>query len=91
MSYAAPYVALDQQTFYTYSPSEPMLALAAAQLLYNDKNDVLGKVLDTFSKNLCEAGVVEKGLLGELAGRTLLTVARDLAAPKKPNGYSPNP
>jgi hypothetical protein len=83
--------ALDQQTFYTYSPSEPMLALAATQLLYNHKNDVLGKVLDTFSKNLCEAGVVEKGLLGELAGRILLTVARDLAAPKKPNGYSPNP
>jgi hypothetical protein len=67
-----------------------MLTLAAAQLLYNDQKDVLGKVLDTFSKNLCEAGVVEKGLLGELAGRTLLTIARDLAAPKKHNGYSPN-
>jgi hypothetical protein len=34
--------------------------------------------------------VVEKGFLGELATRTLLTVACDLAAPKKPNGYSPN-
>jgi len=80
----------DQQTFYTYSPSEPILALGAAQLLYNGKNDVLGRVLDTFSTNLCETGLVEKGLLGELAGRTLLTVARDLAAPKKLNGYSPN-
>jgi hypothetical protein len=80
----------DEQTFFTYSPSEPMLALAAAKLLYNSTHDVLGQVLDTFSKNLCGAGVVEKGLLGELAGRTLLTVARDLAAPKEANGFSPN-
>ena len=66
-------------------------ALGAALVLYNnDKHDVLGNVLDTFSKKLCEADVVEKGLPGELAGRTLLTVARDLAAPKKPNGYTPN-
>src|SRR5260221_12851860 len=41
----------DQQTFYTYSPSEPMLALDAAELLYKDKY-VLGKVMDTFSKKL---------------------------------------
>ena len=80
----------DQQTIYTCSPSEPMLALGAALVLYDDKREVLGKVLDTFSKRLCEAGMVEKGLLGELAGRTLLTIARDLAAPKMPNGYTPN-
>jgi hypothetical protein len=67
-----------------------MLALGAALVLYNDKHDVLGKVLDTFSKKLCEAGLVEKSLLGELACRTLLTVARDLAAPQKPNDYTPN-
>jgi len=83
-------LAPDEQTFYTYSPSEPMLALAAAKLLYNRTHDVLGQVLDTFSKNLCGAGLVEKGRLGELAGRTLLTVARDLAAPKKTNGFSPD-
>jgi hypothetical protein len=82
--------AQDERTFYTYSPSEPMLALAAAELLYNDKNDVLGQVLDTFSMNLCGSGLVEKGPFGGLVGRTILIVARDLAAPKKANGYSPN-
>jgi hypothetical protein len=59
-----------------------MLALGAARLLYTE-NTVLGQVLDTFSHKLCEAGLVDKGVLGELAARTLLTVARDLAAPKK--------
>ena len=67
-----------------------MLALGAALVLYNKDCDVLGKVLNTFCKKLCQAGLVEKGLLGELAGRILLTVARDLAASKKPNGYTPN-
>ena len=35
----------DKQTFYMYSPSEPMLALAAAKLLYNKTRDVLGQVV----------------------------------------------
>jgi len=72
----------NQRTFQTLAPSEPMLALGAARLLYTEKT-VLGKVLHTFSHKLCEAGLVDKGLLGELAARTLLTVARDLAAPQK--------
>ena len=71
-----------QRTFQIHAPSEPMLALGAARLLYT-KDTVLGQVLDTFSDELCEAGLVDKGLLGELAARILLTVARDLAAPKK--------
>ena len=75
-------ISYEQRTFQTNAPSELMLALAAARLLYTE-NTVLGTVLDTFNHNLCEAGLVEKGHLGELAARILLTVARDLAAPKK--------
>jgi hypothetical protein len=62
-----------------------MLALGAARLLYYEDN-ILGQVLDTFNHQLCEAGLVEKGLLGEIAGRILLTVARDLAAPSTNGG-----
>lgn len=77
----------DLKTFYTYSPSEPILALAAVDLLHNPRDSKhLGQVLNTFSNKLCDAGLVEKGLLGELGGRTLLLVARDLAAPIKRHG-----
>jgi hypothetical protein len=77
----------NQRTFYTYSPSEPLLTLGAIQLLYNPDGTLLGQALDTFSKNLCSASLVEKGLLGELGGRTLLLVARDLAAPITAKGF----
>jgi hypothetical protein len=77
----------NRRMFYTYSPSEPLLTLGAVQLLYDQRDDtLLRRVLDTFSKNLCSAGLVEKGLLGELGGRTLLLVARDFAAPISSKG-----
>jgi hypothetical protein len=62
-----------------------MLALGAARLVYNEVIPVLGQV-NTFSRRLCEAGLVSKGLVGEVASRILLVVARDLAAPMTPNG-----
>jgi hypothetical protein len=69
----------DRRTFYTYSPPEPILVLGAVNSLYNTKNDKrFGRVLDTFSKHLCSAGLVEKGLIGELGARILL-LARDFA------------
>ena len=72
----------DRRTFYTYSPSEPILVLAAVNNLYNTGDDkCFGQVLDTFSKHLCSSGLVEKGLTGELAARILLLLARDFAAP----------
>ncbi|KIL57071.1 hypothetical protein M378DRAFT_16508 [Amanita muscaria Koide BX008] len=63
---------------YTNSPSEPILVLASAKLLYNrfDKKR-LADVLAALTKDLCSAGLVEKGLLGELFARTLLLIARD--------------
>ncbi|SRR5258707_14173133 len=79
-------VSQNQPIFNTNSPSEPMLALGAARLLYDEGNTILGRVLGTFNRRLCEAGLVEKGLLGEIAGRILLTVARDLAAPSTNDG-----
>jgi len=79
-------VSHNQRIFNTNTPSEPMLALGAARLLYLKQNTILGQVLDTFNRRLCEAGLVEKGLLGEIAGRILLTVARDLAAPSTNDG-----
>ena len=40
----------------------------------------------TLTNKLCKDGLIEKGLMGELASRTLLLLARDMAAPTKPNG-----
>ena len=44
---------------------------------------LLGRVLDTFSQQLCSAGLVEKGLTGELGARLLLLLARDFVAPEE--------
>jgi hypothetical protein len=76
----------DSRILYTYSPSEPLLVLGAVNVLY-DNGYHWAKVLDTFSQDLCGAGLVEKGLPGELAARTLLIIARDFTAPKKKFGH----
>ena len=76
------------RTIYTYSPSEPILALAAARLL--SSHDIWADVLNTFSKSLCQLGVVEKGLIGELAARTLLLIARDSVAQTRPQAAYPD-
>jgi hypothetical protein len=72
------------QIFLTHSPSEPMLALGAIDRLYNPTEPKLwANVLDTFSKDLCTPGLIDKGDLGELVARTLFILARDYAAPLK--------
>ncbi|KAF8525518.1 hypothetical protein BU17DRAFT_62670 [Hysterangium stoloniferum] len=69
------------ETFYTHSPSEPIFALGSVDILYNTVGTKrLGTVLRTLSNDLYSAGLVEKGIMGELGARTLL-VARDFAAP----------
>jgi hypothetical protein len=73
-------------TFCTVSPSEPMLALAAFKLMHerapnhdlNSRTTNLPSLLQTVSKDLCSAGLIEKGQVGELCARVLFTVARDL-------------
>jgi hypothetical protein len=74
-------VSPDRRTFYTCSPSEPILALAAAEIIYSEAAP-WADILNSFSAKLCKAGLVEKGLLGELGARTLLLIARDFAAPR---------
>lgn len=69
--------------FYTHSPSEPMLALGSAHLLYDQDINSLATTLETFCVDLCSAGLVEKGIMGELAARTLLLIARDICAPTR--------
>ena len=72
------------RTLHTHSPSEPLLTLGAIHLLYNEMGGSrLRQVLNTFSKDLCSSGLIEKGPLGELGGRTLLLTARDFAAPMR--------
>jgi hypothetical protein len=72
----------DYKIFYTHSPSEPILVMSSADILHNKSDlDRLQLVLNTLSKDLCSAGLVEKGVLGELGARTLLLIARDFAAP----------
>ncbi|KAM6495125.1 hypothetical protein JOM56_009748 [Amanita muscaria] len=77
----------NRSILYTHSPSEPILVLASANLMCNQKDKKrLAKVLTTLTKDLCSAGLVEKGLLGELFARTLLLIARDFTAPLGKNG-----
>jgi hypothetical protein len=73
--------------FYTHSPSEPILALGSGSILYNQgPPNYLRDSLFTLSKDLCSAGLVEKGIMGELAARALLLVARDFTAPEHVSG-----
>ena len=75
-------ISAGRRTLHTYSPSEPVLVLAAVDILYSTGDGrLLGRVLDTFSNHLCKSGLVETGLMGELAARLLLLLARDSAAP----------
>jgi hypothetical protein len=68
--------------FYTHSPSEPILVMGSIDILYSTQEpDRLRRVLNTLSQDLCGAGLVEKGILGELGVRILLLIARDFAAP----------
>jgi hypothetical protein len=69
----------DRRVLYTYLPSEPILVLAAASIIYKRG---WKPILDAFSKRLCRAGLVDKGLMGELAARILLIIARDFATQK---------
>jgi hypothetical protein len=70
----------NHEIFYTHSPSEPILVLGSAVLLYHGSHR-WAPVLHTLSHDLCSAGLVEKGVLGELGARTLLVIARDFASP----------
>ena len=67
---------------YTHSPSEPVLVMGSIDLLYNtEEKDRLPQVLNALSEKLCGAGLVEKGILGELGARILLLISRDFTAP----------
>jgi hypothetical protein len=65
----------------TNSPSEPMLVVGSVKHLYSHPgHHNLRLALATLAYDLCSAGLVDKGVLGELAARTLLLIARDLAS-----------
>lgn len=77
------------ERFYTHSPSEPMLVMGSIDILHNRPDpERLRQVLSTLSHDLCSAGLVEKGVLGELGARTLILIARDFAAPR--HSHSPD-
>ena len=84
-------ISAEGKEFHTYSPSEPLLALGAIKMLYETNDTGLwAKILDTFSHGLCGDGLVETGLLGELASRILFIIARDFAAPYNDDGEGRN-
>ncbi|KZT00171.1 uncharacterized protein LAESUDRAFT_709256 [Laetiporus sulphureus 93-53] len=63
----------------TAAPSEPMLAVAAAEVL-NLNPQTYARALDTLMRRLIMDGVVtDRGRQGELCTRLLLTLARDKA------------
>jgi hypothetical protein len=65
----------DRRLLFTGSPSEPILALAAASLLHEDQDD-LWKALRTLNRML-SGGELSRGTFGELAGRMIVILARD--------------
>jgi hypothetical protein len=75
----------DGREFYSHSPSEPILALGAASIMYEGPK-CLRRILQSFSLNLCRADLVGKGLAGELGARTILLIARDFCASTKSGG-----
>jgi hypothetical protein len=75
----------DGRELHTHSPSEPALVLGAVDILYNGEAR-WRSVLNSLSVTLCKGAMVEKGVMGELAGRTLLLLARDYTAPRGTNG-----
>jgi hypothetical protein len=66
----------DRRAFYTSSPSEPVLVLGTTNLIYKTTWPL---IIRTLNQELCAAGLIEKGLVGELAARALLLIARDYA------------
>jgi len=61
----------------TTSPSEPMLAIAAAQAL-NSSTEVYQRAMHTLLEKLVLKGcILDRGLQGELCSRLLLMIARD--------------
>jgi hypothetical protein len=74
-------VSSDGREFHTHSPSEPVLVLGAIDILY--KTPGWAPILNTFCTTLCEGGLVEKGLLGELGARMVMLIARDFASPRR--------
>jgi hypothetical protein len=64
----------------TTSPSEPMLAIAAARAL-NSSSKTYQKAIETLLDKLILRGLIlDRGLQGELYSRLLLMLARDKAA-----------
>ena len=70
---------VDREFVETMVPSEPMLALAAAQALQPSARDLRDVVHTLFHNLVLQSHVVDSGNLGELYARLLLTLARDAA------------
>ncbi|CAE6474493.1 unnamed protein product [Rhizoctonia solani] len=62
----------------TGTPSEPILAEAAARYIENERKGIKKAGPEILAKS-CEAGFIARGERGELCGRLLLTIAHDLA------------
>ena len=59
----------------TRTPTEPIIAKAAMQILCKEVNWAIS--LNTFTRNLLERGAIEKGAKGELFVRLIFTLAHD--------------
>ncbi|KAG8707118.1 hypothetical protein FRC11_007674 [Ceratobasidium sp. 423] len=68
----------------TGSPSEPVLAEAAAE--YLNRNDGIAVVGPRILSRNCQRGFLARGERGELCGRLLMTIAHDVAMPRTATG-----
>jgi hypothetical protein len=72
-------IGVSGQLVITASPSEPMLAIAAASMLNRDDKTYKEALTTLLEKLILRGLVLDRGLQGELYCRLLLTLARDKA------------
>ena len=70
----------DRTFRYSHTPSEPILALGSARILHSPQNDTshLATSLHTIRKMIGSVPI-DKGNFGEMVGRLLTVLARDLS------------
>jgi hypothetical protein len=69
----------DRSMVYTCSPSEPMLSLAACEVLTHSKDTYVAAVATLAELLTVQNVIIERGKQGEVFVRLLLTIARDQA------------
>jgi hypothetical protein len=83
---------VDRSSPVTMAPSEPMLSIAAAEILNRKKADYCSALNFLINQLILAGHLLDRGTQGELFARLLFTMARDVVvfSPSKKNKASPS-